>query len=314
MTMNMKWFDLPGAKEAYIKRLKLRWVNDTDLDVPWLNFSITSPKNYDFFFLAFPDQAWIIKQIHVIDDGIQKALDALESLLPHRCKFGHYVEQNMHSDDFFDFYLHASKHRQRDSILHYARALNRDEYVDFSYETLRLETFKLACVELVETACLKDRARLIEALFSFENTVPLLSTHAHANTAFISVRCEVLRRGLAVQKAMHKMREALGMEEEDSEVDEDVQENEGDGEKGEDEIEEEEYGGHHDRNDCGESIVGLVDKGSPAASASDTVTAESRCGTPVRGYSSDGAAIKCTVCEVGCGWMSVVDGSESLDC
>ena len=320
--MNLKWFNLPGAKEAHIKRLKLRWVNDADLDIPWLNFSITSPKNYDFFFLAFPDQAWIIKQIHVIDDGIQKSLDALEILLPNHYKFGHRVEHNLQCDDFFDYYLHTFKHRQRDSILHYIEVVSRDDYGDTSHDRLRLETFKSACMELVETASLKDRVRLIEALFAPENTAPLLSAHAHANTSFISVRCEVLRRGLAVQKAMHKMREALEMDEEDSEVDEDVQENEGDGEKEEEKIEEEAYGGHHDRNDCGESTAGLVDKGgseshdscrSPAASAPDTVTAESRRGTPVRDRSSDGAAIESTACEMECGWMSVVDGSESLD-
>jgi hypothetical protein len=324
--MNMKWFDLPGAKEAYIKRLKLRWVNDTDLDVPWLNFSITSPKNYDFFFLAFPDQAWIMKQIQAIDDEIQKSLEALEPLLPNHCKFGGYhIVNHVHNDDFFDYYLHTFKHRQRDSILHYAGILNRDEYVDSSHERLRLETFKSACTEFVETACLKDRARLIEALFSPENTAPLLSIHAHANTPFMAVRGEVFRRGLAVQRAMDKLREALGMEEAESEVDEDGQEDEGDGEKEEDGIEEEEeeYGGPPDHDDCGGSVVGPVDQGaseihegchSAAASASGTVTAESQCGSLVRGRLSDGPAIGCATCGVDCGWMNVADGNESLDC
>jgi hypothetical protein len=326
--MKMKWFNLPGEKEAYIQGVKHRWVNDTKIDVPWLNFSIKSPTNYDFFVLAFPDQAWILRQIYLIDESIDEALDHLEKMVPNSCKSRSWIERTVHSESFFDYYFTTLKQRQRDSILHYAEVLSLEEQCDTVSEGLRLEAFRSACVGLVETACLKDRARLVEALFSLENTAPLLSAQPYANMSFMAVRCEALRRGLALQKAMHKMREALGMEERDSEDEEDEQKNDGDGysdsdgEKREDGFEKED-GGHHNRKDCDKSILGLVDKGaqerddrraSPAGSTADTVAAESQFETPVHGCSSDGTAMENTACELECGWISVLDGTESLDC
>lgn len=327
--MNMKWFNLPGAKEAYIQEVKLRWVNDTNLDIPWLNFSVRSATNHEFFILAFPEQAWILKRIHLIDESIDETLDGLERLVPTSCKSRYWIEESTSDNNFFDYYRHTDSmtmQRQRESILHYAEVLSLETYHDSEKDRLRLETFRSTCIELVETACLKDRAKLIGELLSSDNTAALLSAQPYTDTPIWEVRREALRRGLAIQKGMQKMREALGLgeedyEEEDSEVDDNDGDGDSDGENEEDRLEEE-RGGDHDRKGRGKPMFEHVCKcdpesddrsASPQDVAPDTVTDESQRGLPVRGCSSSGTAMENTACEMEGDWTSVADENESHD-
>ncbi len=59
----------------------------------------------------------------------------------------------------------AAQQRQRESILSYANLLSSAMYQESDAGRTRLKGFKSVCIELIETACLKDRAKLIQELF-----------------------------------------------------------------------------------------------------------------------------------------------------
>ncbi len=142
-----KWFNLPGAKEAYIQDIKLRWVDDANLPVPWLNFYLRSATNWDFFTLAFPDQAWILKQLQFIDRNIDDGLAALEDLVP--SSFRPQSRLEGHNDgnrgrDFvpstvFTYYQSpAAMLHQQAAILHYARYLEYERNDERESEMIRM--------------------------------------------------------------------------------------------------------------------------------------------------------------------------------
>ncbi|ERF75455.1 hypothetical protein EPUS_06987 [Endocarpon pusillum Z07020] len=249
-----KWFNLPGDKEAYIQDIKLRWVDDANLSIPWVNFYLRSAANWDFFALTFPDQAWILRQIQLIDWHIEESLGALEKLMPRSCKPQSWVElSNDHHHkgrDFvastvFAYYRNpaAMTLHQQAVMLHYAKYLDFERWDEsesdrmrmqtferwdepesdrmrMQSDRMRMQTFNAACVELVEGACLKDRARLVEELLSAENTAALLSVQPATDMPIWIVRREVVKKGLMIKKAMQQMRDALKLEEEEEEEEE----------------------------------------------------------------------------------------------
>lgn len=223
-----KWFNLPGDKEAYIQDIKLRWVDDANLSIPWLNFYLRSAANWDFFALAFPDQAWILRQIQLIDWHIVESLGALEKWVPRSCKPQPWVESsNIHhhrgrdcvAPTVFAYYQipPAMMLHLQAVMLHYAKYLDFERWDESESERMSMQTFTAACVELVEGACLKDRARLVEELLTPENTAALLSVQPSTDMPIWAVRQEVVKKGLMIKKAMQQMRDALELEEEEEE-------------------------------------------------------------------------------------------------
>ncbi|KAF7508268.1 hypothetical protein GJ744_009413 [Endocarpon pusillum] len=223
-----KWFNLPGDKEAYIQEIKLHYVDDANLSIPWLNFYLRSAPNWDFFALAFPDQAWILRQIQLIDWHIEESLDALEKVVPRVCKpewlvesnnSYHYRGRNFLSPTVFDYYQNptAKMMHQQAMMLHYAKYLDFERWDESESESMGMQTFNAACVELVEGTCLADRARLVEELLSSENTAALLSVQPSTNTPIWIVRREVVKRGLMIKKGVQQMRGALKLEDDGDE-------------------------------------------------------------------------------------------------
>lgn len=224
--MGMKWFNLPGAKEAYIQDAKREWVNDQDISIPWINLRAKSAKIWELFTLAFPDQAWIISQIRSIDRNIDDTLASLDRLVPTTCKAKSWYEPTT-SDVFFPYYQDPTLgQHQRELILHYANVLTFSMYDITETDRLRLKTFRSTCIELVETSSLRDRAKLIRELLSRENTTALLSTQPSGAMPVWDVRREAFHRGLMIEKAMKKMSEALGLKEDDDENEDEDDEDE----------------------------------------------------------------------------------------
>jgi hypothetical protein len=315
IVMDMQWFNLPGAKEAYVQESKLRWVNDANLEIPWINFYVVSAGVWDLFTLAFPDQAWIIRQLCLIDKSIDETLVSLERLVPHSCKAKSWTETST-TKDFYPYYQDPpSSQRQRELILHYAEVLNFETYDECDMDKIRLKTFRATCTELVETASLKERAKLMRALLSRENTTALLSVKNCAEMPIWEVRQEAFCRGLMVQKAMQTMREALGLEEEAYEDDDEEEE-----ENNEEEADEEAVRADHGDLACGRNI-------SESACNCDTCTEDRaimqediapgteagsfRCDLPVRGCSNCGTATDETDHAIEGEWTSVVDENKT---
>lgn len=234
--MGMKWFNLPGAKEAYIQDARRELVNDQDVSIPWTKLRAKSADIWDLFTLVFPDQAWIIVQIRSIDRNIDDTLASLDRLVPTSCKAKSWHESTT-SDIFFPYYQDpAIGQRQRELILHYVNVLGFDVYDACETDRLRLQTFKSTCVELVGTASLRDRAKLTQELLSPQNTAALLSTQSSGSMPIWDVRQEAFRRGLMIEKAMTKMYEALGVEIDDDESEDGDDENEDEEDAPDDEI------------------------------------------------------------------------------
>lgn len=223
--MEMKWFNLPGAKEAFIRNKKLLFFNDPNLEVPWTNFCPKTATSWEIFTLAFPDQAWTLQQIFLIDKNIDETLNSLERWLPSSYKPKSWTETN-ESKDSLEYYQNTGAMiRQRELILHFVEVLAYRPYDDESAtDQLRLNTFRDLCRELVETACLNERAKLIRQLLSPKQTAPLLSSPARSQAFIWDVRREAMRRGSMLQKTMQKMRETLGLREEDYEAGQDEEE------------------------------------------------------------------------------------------
>jgi hypothetical protein len=316
--MDMKWFNLPGSKEAFIQDVKLRWVDDADLDIPWIHFYRKSTNYWELFTLAFPDQAWTLQQMFLIDKSIDETLAGLERLVPSSYKLKSWTDTSNSADNFFDYFKNtASMHRQRELILHYTKVLSFGCYDASETDRVRLGTFRLTCIELAETACLSDRRKLVADLFSQDNTAALLAgklTDAH----IWSVRQECLRRGLMIQKAMDKLRGALGLEEEE----EDEEEEEEEGEEGNDKNNAEETSlGSHNCSDCknnNNTVNGVFDFKSckdngccaPGDVAPDRDAAGLQYDLPVRGCSTCGTIVERNVTVMEGDWTSVVDENE----
>jgi hypothetical protein len=213
--IDMKWFNLPGAKEAFVQTLKLKVVDDASLDIPWIKFYTRRADEWDFFAVAFPDQAWVLKQIHIIDKSIDEALVVLERLAPETCRPNPWIDMDAYDldDDIFAYYRNtAAMQRQRELIHHFARVLRVDKYESDETDRVKLETFRSLCTDLIETACLKERAKLVRKLISEYHTSALLGVTTSTDASIWETRQEVVRRGMMTEKAMQKICEKLGLE------------------------------------------------------------------------------------------------------
>jgi hypothetical protein len=317
--MGMKWFNLPGAKEAYLQDVKLKWVSDQNLDIPWIKFYAAAPTNWDFFTLAFPEQAWILKQLHAIDRDIDETLASLERLVPSSCKPKSWNETSIAEENFSGYYQNvASMQRQRELILHYAKILNFQTYDENDTDRIRLQTFRSTCIELVETARLRDRAKLIKELLSRGNTAALLSAQTGAKSPIWDVRREAIRRGSMIRKAMKKMVEAFDNEEynETDYVDDEEDENEdgvSDVSVEESRVIEQELSCGQEVAKCACSCEACIEQ--PAVTVQedsdpDQKTGGSQCELPVRS-SNSGTIVAEMDHEMEGDWTSVVDENES---
>ncbi len=306
-----KWFNLAGAKEAYLQDVKLRWVDDANLSIPWLHFYLRSALNWDFFTLTFPDQAWILKQLLFIDRDVDEGLAALQVLVPSSCRPQSCLEGSNDNTDWsrefvpltvFDYYRRpAAVSRQQAVILYYTRYLEFDRLGGRESELIQNQAFSAACVELVEGPCWKERAKLVEELLSPENSAALLSAQPSTETPIWHVRREVVRRGLVIKKAMQQMRDALGLEEEEEEDEEDEDDRK-------DEVKTQvlaDVDGEKDTSRCDPESDDRCP--TPRDLGPEMDTRESRCDRPLHGCASCGTILEDE-------WASVVEEDESYSC
>ena len=204
----------------------------------------------------------------------------------------------------------ATMLHQQAVMLHYARYLDFERYDESESERMRMQTFSAACVELVEGACLRDRARLVEELLSSENTAALLSAQPSTDMPIWIVRQEVVKKGLMIKQAMQQMRDALELEdEEEEEKEKDNREDEIktqiltdlDGKKGT-------FQGcrcdpeSDDRCPTPRNVTPAIDAG------------ESRSDLPVLGCSSCGTILERNANETEGDWASLMEEDESHSC
>lgn len=112
--MEMKWFNLPGAKEGFIRDIKLGLVHDPSQEIPWNTFYARSGTDWEIFAPTFPDQAWTLHQIFLIDKNIDETLNSLERWVPSSCKPKSWTEAKKTEGDFEYYQDTAAMIRQRE--------------------------------------------------------------------------------------------------------------------------------------------------------------------------------------------------------